>query len=519
MGYSNEIMEAIKAAKKYKNRSSFQKYDFHNFNILKKNKLLDEIIPSTLPRITKERAYNIAKKYNTYSDFLINENKCYRKALHNGWIEEYTWLQRGVYDMETKNHIVYAYEISHLNSVYVGRTMRPTIRKRQHKTDTKDTLYKFISNNNLSNDKVIYKVLIDKLNASDSQYYEEYYINQYKENGWKLINKAKAGSLGGSIVKWDYDSCYKEALKYDNETDFRKCCSTASAKAVQMGWKKDYYWMKKYDPYVHYTYEECYEAAKQCNSLTSFNKCFSSQYRYSALYGFLEKFNWLYQKARYEPIVEYDLNGNFIKEYKNNDIKGINKRQSVLKCCENKLSYGYNRIWRFKSDALGKDGNIILKINGIKENGIPIVQYDSNGKYIQEFKSINEAAKSINCSSSSIFDALQGKKTILCYGYAWRYKKDILDSNGEIIKEVKLRKNNRKRRLVQYDEDGNLVNVYDSATIAYKEHTRHKVEWTLKDNWKRGKYGRSKLFFGYVWFYESEVLDERGEIKNKIDLD
>ena len=196
--------------------------------------------------------------------------------------------------------------------------------------------------------------------------------------------------------------------------------------------------MKKYDPYVHYTYEECYEAAKQCNSLTSFNKCFSSQYRYSALYGFLEKFNWLYQKARYESIVEYDLNGNFIKEYKNNDIKGINKRQSVLKCCENKLSYGYNRIWKYKCDVLDKDGNIILKINGIKENGIPIVQYDSNGKYIQEFKSINEAAKSINCSSSSIFDALQGKKTILCYGYAWRYKKDILDSNGEIKNKIDL---------------------------------------------------------------------------------
>lgn len=33
MEYSDEIMGAIKAAKNYKNRSSFQKYDFHNFNI------------------------------------------------------------------------------------------------------------------------------------------------------------------------------------------------------------------------------------------------------------------------------------------------------------------------------------------------------------------------------------------------------------------------------------------------------------------------------------------------------
>lgn len=235
MEYNNELLEAIKVAKKYKNRRAFQKYDFHNFYILKKNKLLDEFIPSTLPRITREHSYQIAKKYNTYSDFMANENKCYRKALHNGWINDYTWLQKGVYDMETKNHIVYAYEIKKLNSVYIGRTMRPKTRTRQHKTDAKDTLYKFISDNNISDDEIEYKVLIDKLNASESQYYEDFYINQYKDNGWVLVNKAKAGSLGSSIVKWDYETCYNEALKYDNETEFRKKCYTANAKALKMG--------------------------------------------------------------------------------------------------------------------------------------------------------------------------------------------------------------------------------------------------------------------------------------------
>ena len=514
----NEIEKAIEIGRKYTKRSEMEKKDFHYYYILKNNNLLDNIIPLQHPILTYDICYNEAKRYKDYTDFRINANKYYCKAIRKGWLKDYTWLRKGFYDMKARVHIVYVYEIPKLKYAYVGRTMRPSIRKMQHKKDFNDSVYKFVNEHHLSSNDIIYKVLKNELTAEESQYYEKFYVDEYVDKSWELINKAKTGSLGGNITRWTYDICYNEALKYETETSFRQNSLHAYEKAHKMGWKRDYYWLEKYDPHIYYTYDDCYQTALQCKNRTDFIKKFPSKYRYSKLNGFIDDFKWLISKVSNDNIIEYDLNGNFVFEHKNSEFKGA-KRQSVLGCANGRLQSGYKRIWKYKCDVLDKDGNIILKINGIKENGIPIVQYDSNGKYIQEFKSINEAAKSINCSSSSIFDALQGKKTILCYGYAWRYKKDILDSNGEIIKEVKLRKNNRKRRLVQYDEDGNLVNVYDSATIAYKEHTRHKVEWTLKDNWKRGKYGRSKLFFGYVWFYESEVLDERGEVKNKIDLD
>lgn len=517
MEYDKEINEAISASRKYENRSAFKKYDFHNFYILKKRGLLDRIIPSSLPRITKERSYQIAKKYTTYSDFMANANKCYRKALHNGWIKEYTWLQKGVYDMEDKRHIVYVYEIKHLNSAYIGRTMRPSIRKYQHMSDKKDTLYKFIIKNKLSDNDIEYKVLNKNLNASDSQYYEKFYIKQYKECGWELINKSKGGSLGSPIVKWDYDTCYKEALKYNNETDFKKQCGVANAKAAKFGWKKDYYWLKKYTPYVNYTYEECCNAATQCNSITTFQKQFSSEYRYSKIHGFLETFSWLYQNARYKDIVEYDLNGKFIREVKNSQIKDKNKRQSVLKCCNNKLSYGYNRIWKFKCDVLDEYGNITPKIDGIKANTTPIVQYNSNGEFIQEFNSIKEAAMAMGCSSSSISDVLRGNKTNLCHGYAWKYKKDVLGISGNILQKIELRQNKKIKRLAQYDKNGNLVNIYNSVAIAYKEYTRSKVEWTLKEKWRKGKRYKDKFRFGSIWIYEDKVLDECGKIKVKIE--
>lgn len=518
MEYNNEIIEAINASKKYKNRSSFQKNDFHNFYILKKNNLLDSLIPSTLPRITKERSFQIAKQYNTYSDFRVNENKCYRKALHNGWIEEYTWLKKNLYDMETKVHIVYAYEVKSLNSVYVGRTMRQSVRKMQHKTDIKDTLYNFILINNLNDNDVEYKILIDKLNASDSQYYENFYINQYKNNGWSLINKAKAGSLGGTIVKWDYNTCYNEALKYDNETEFRKNCPTANAKAVKLGWKKDYYWMKRYDPHVYYSYEECYEKAKPFSSLSQFQHNYPSYYRYSKANNFLQTFTWLYIKAKYQNIIEYDLNGNFICKHKNNCFKNP-KRQGVINACNGKLDYSYGRIWRYEVDVIMGDGTISQKIEPIKRETTPIVQYTKNGEFIQEYESIVDASKAIGCSSSSIFDALREKKTILCYGYAWRYKMDVLDGNGNIIQKIKIRKNNIMKRIAQYNRQGGLMNVYETLAEVYQKYKRHSVDWTLRNEWEKAKWHRDKLYFKYVWCYETDVLDENGNIKNKINVE
>jgi group I intron endonuclease len=51
----------------------------------------------------------------------------------------------------------------------------------------------------------------------------------------------------------------------------------------------------------------------------------------------------------------------------------------------------------------------------------PILQYDKQGNFIQEWKSASEAAKSLNKHSSSISECCSGKRKSI-YGFVWRFK-------------------------------------------------------------------------------------------------
>jgi hypothetical protein len=511
----NEIQKAIEVGKTYVKRSEMQKNDFHYYYILKKNKLLDEVIPLKHPPLTYNMCYNVAKQYEMYSDFRTNSNKYYCKALAKGWIKDYTWLQKGFYDMNARIHIVYVYEYPKLKYVYVGRTMRPSVRKLQHARDVNDSIYRFIKGHKLTFEDMVYKVVKDNLTAEESQYYEKYYIDDYVNQQWNLINKAKAGSLGGNIIIWDYNACYKEALKYASETSFKHNSLTAYVKSSKMGWKKDYTWLKKYDPYIHYTYDECYQTALQCKNKNDFARRFSSKYRYSKLNNFIDNFKWLLPKVSNDNIIEYDLDGNFVCERQNNEFKGA-KRQSVLNCANGKHQYGYGRIWKFKSDVLDKNGEILIKINGIKENGIPIIQYSADGYFIKEHKSIKSASEEIGCTSSSLCDALQSAKTIFCYGFAWRYKDKVLDNNGNIMKQITLRNDKVKKVVVLYDGNGKFIKEYSSLSKAYKEFSRYKVDWTLYDKWKDSKTHKNIKRFNTIWRYKDNVLNNDGTIKREI---
>ena len=54
----------------------------------------------------------------------------------------------------------------------------------------------------------------------------------------------------------------------------------------------------------------------------------------------------------------------------------------------------------------------------------PILQYDLNGNFIREFKSVAEAQKQFNTISGNISRCLVGKSKH-AYGYIWRNKYDI----------------------------------------------------------------------------------------------
>ncbi len=122
-----------------------------------------------------------------------------------------------------------------------------------------------------------------------------------------------------------------------------------------------------------------------------------------------------------KPIIQYSLDGNFIKEWSNardaSNILGININ-SISSCCNNKKikkTGGY--IFKFKSNPL--PSNYKMPYN--KTSSKQIIQKDLKNNFIKEWNSCSEAGRYYNISPSRISSCCRGltNKTL---NYKWSFK-------------------------------------------------------------------------------------------------
>lgn len=120
-----------------------------------------------------------------------------------------------------------------------------------------------------------------------------------------------------------------------------------------------------------------------------------------------------------KAILQYDLNGNFIKEWisfkeiRNN--LGFCDRVLIDVCKGRKIS-ACGFVWRYKTS------NYLLKIEVPKKpiNQL-LIQYDKEMNIINEFKSVMDAYKSTNISRTAIVNNLSGLSKS-AGGFIWKYK-------------------------------------------------------------------------------------------------
>ena len=184
-------------------RIEFQKnYTKYYQKALKEN-WLDEICSHMilLKNIwTKEHCKIEALKYETRSEFYYKSQNIYHIAYKNNWLDEICshMILNNAYNYPRE---IYAYEFSD-NHVYIGLTKNIEIRNKYRYKQQNDAVILHINKTNLT-PKLI--KLTELIPAKEAQIKEAEFINQYKENNWNILNKAKAGSLGGSYKKLIFD--------------------------------------------------------------------------------------------------------------------------------------------------------------------------------------------------------------------------------------------------------------------------------------------------------------------------
>ena len=127
-------------------------------------------------------------------------------------------------------------------------------------------------------------------------------------------------------------------------------------------------------------------------------------------------------------------------------------------------------------------GGVALKVN----------KYDIEGRYLQTFPSLSEAAKNEDLTPSAIGNACKGRTP--SNGFLWRINPT---DNNDIEPYVKKPINNKP--VNQFDLDGNFIRSFVSETEAKKITGAAKVGEVCK--------GKRKQSGGYIWRYaETDTL-------------
>lgn len=109
--------------------------------------------------------------------------------------------------------------------------------------------------------------------------------------GFKTINIAPPGSLGGSDLFWNKERCAAEALKYQRRTDFRRSSKSCYHAALANRWLNDVCAhmsiLKRPDGY--WTKARCAAEALKFHSRFEFDRNFNSAYTAAQRRGWLDE--------------------------------------------------------------------------------------------------------------------------------------------------------------------------------------------------------------------------------------
>jgi predicted GIY-YIG superfamily endonuclease len=154
-----------------------------------------------------------------------------------------------------KKRCIYVYEFED-NSIYVGLTCNINERNKKHLRDFNSSVNEHIKI--CPNYKLIQKT--DYIEEKIAKIKEKEILIDYKNKNYNILNKIETGSLGGCTLKWTYEKCKEEALKYDYKKDFMKKSPGAYKRSIIEKWLDEICSHMK-PIYKSWSFEKCKEEA------------------------------------------------------------------------------------------------------------------------------------------------------------------------------------------------------------------------------------------------------------------
>ena len=204
-----------------------------------------------MTKYTYEYTYKEAKKYKTRMDFHNNCRRGYEAAHKNNWIKDYTWFK----PVNTK------------------------------------PLHYWQDYKNCYNEAKKYKSKMEFHSNCIRGYTVACKNNWMKDYTWFLTYKR-------APLRWTYEKCKQEALKYQWVQDFFKGSRNAYNAMHRNNWLKDFKWLKykqKPDGYWD-NYDNCKQEALKYKSKVELKNKNRTVYVSACKHGWIKDYNWFENK-------------------------------------------------------------------------------------------------------------------------------------------------------------------------------------------------------------------------------
>lgn len=231
-----EVIKFIKLNKsENKNQVSKIKRSFHNYiyRLDKDSYEYKEI--QRLFKINKENSLknydknridlirSTAKKYETKRGFYENHPGLYESAkkydkINKGFLKDITSHMKN--NSSKKKRAIYAIKFPKINSIYIGLSYNIEVRYHRHKTGKKGKKDNIVTQLLKKGEKHKFIKLSEYVDEESAQRYESAFILKYKNQGYQILNSAKAGSLGASF-KYTNKDIIEIAQKYNSYDEFK----------------------------------------------------------------------------------------------------------------------------------------------------------------------------------------------------------------------------------------------------------------------------------------------------------
>lgn len=363
--------------------------------------------------------------------------------------------------------------------------------------------------------------------------------------------------------KWNYNTCYDEAKKYNSRSEFAAKSSASYKVACKNGWLSDYSWFEdKHKPNGYWTKERCYEEATKYKSKVEFQQKCGSAYVTAKKNGWIDDYTWferpvVYNKKwTYETCLEEAKKYKTKTEFKNNNSGAYNvayrngwlddytwledgnkiaveKRRKWNKetCCEEAKKYKtkveFRRLSSGAYDAAYKNGWLKdftwLESGVISKRRIYVVYYyiddETNAVYVGLSNNMKRRHRQ-HCKGTI-------KHGVIKYDIVYKYFHDTLGK--EVPEPIVLHKDIYAKDAQEYEKhyvekfknEGKLVlNIAKAGSLGAFG------KWTKEKTYEEAKKYKSRLGFergnnsaynaakrngwldGYTWFTPSASISK-----------